>query len=694
MARVIQKGLEIISNQINHLCYNPMKRIYYFGMTVILAIMAGCQKDEESLNIQNSLNQTFYATFENGADTRTALDGSNNVVWSEGDQISVFGGTTANNSFILQEGANSTYGTFKINTSAAGTESSTPASELSANVAYYPYESDVTVSENNGTYTFNATFPTTQTYSKSGTFGIGASPMVAVTSCTLDANLKFKNVGAIFRLQLKGNATITKIEFSAEEYLAGKVNITASNSTLPTVNVTDGSNTILLDCGEGVELSATEATNFVVALLPVEEITGGITITIYDNAGKKMVYSHKADETFTILRSKAYTTTVVEYEGTENVSSPFAGGTGTESDPYLIDRADQLSHISDYYDTYNYFKIADGVETLDLAGIGRLELNGSFDGNNVEITGLSTSLFERVGKSGLEQKIKISNLTATVNTTDGRALVRNIYNPGETTFENVTLHGYIEGQYNMGSFYNYGTANAADSEGADYTVTFINTKSDATLVCTTGNAIGGMLGHGYEGAGYTLSINMDANSGYSGKMYTTGSATCYAVMAMCSHSTYILNGVETSRYTDEYSSTRLEMATPTKTEDGYYVTPAEGVHHYIVYLNCQLTAYDDGGNKISNMAGLTWNLGKETIGSSDLENKIFDLFDSASIQNDSTDEIGYNLENGVLTVYTGRDVNFASGWLTLQVNQYDADDNILAVGNLRVHTFPEPTTES
>lgn len=692
MARVIQKGLEIISNQINHLCYNPMKRIYYFGMTVILAIMAGCQKDEESLNIQNSLNQTFYATFENGADTRTALDGSNNVVWSEGDQISVFGGTTANNSFILKEGANSTYGTFKINTSTAGTESSTPASELSANVAYYPYESDVTVSEDNGTYTFNATFPTTQTYSKSGTFGIGASPMVAVTSCTLDANLKFKNVGAIFRLQLKGNATITKIEFSAEENLAGKVNITASNSTLPTVNVTDGSNTILLDCGEGVELSATEATNFVVAMLPVEEITGGITITIYDNAGKKMVYSHKSDETFTILRSKAYTTKEVEYSGTENVTSPFSGGTGTESDPYLIDRADQLSHISDYYDTYNYFKIAEGTETLDMTGIGRLNLNGSFDGNGVEITGLSTSLFERVGNIEQKQNIKISNLTATVNTTDGRALVRNIYNPGETTFENVTLHGYIEGQYNMGSFYNYGTANA-DDLGADYTVTFINTKSDATLVCTTGNAIGGMLGHGFEGAGNTLSIYMDANSDYSGKMYTTGSAKCYKVMAMCSHSTYKLNGVETSRYTQEYPSTKLEMATPTKKEDGYYVTPASGVHHYIVYLNCQLTAYDDGGNKISNMAGLTWNLGKETIGS-DFENKIFDLFDSASIQNNSTDEIGYTLEDGVLKVYTGRDVNYASGWLTLQVNQYDADDNILAVGNLRVHTFPEPTPES
>lgn len=658
-------------------------------MIVILAIIVGCQKNEESLNIQNSLNKTFYATFENSADTRTALDGSNNVIWSENDQISVFGGTTANTSFILKEGANSTNGKFEIKELAAGTESSTSTDDISANVAYYPYDSEVTVSEGDGTYTLNATFPTTQTYIGSGTFGIGASPMVAVTSSIMDYNLKFKNVGAIFRLQLKGNATITKIEFSAEENLAGKVNITASNSTLPTVNVTDGSNTILLDCGEGVELSATEATNFVVAMLPVEKITGGITITIYDNARKKMVYSHKADETFAILRSKAYTTKEVEYSGTENVTSPFSGGTGTESDPYLIDSADQLSHISDYYDTYNYFKIADGVETLDLAGIGRLQLNGSFDGNDVEITGLSTSLFERVGNIEQEQNIKISNLTATVNTTDGRALVRNIYNPGETTFENVILHGYIEGQYNIGSFYNYGTANAADSEGADYTVTFINTKSDATLVCTTGNAIGGMLGHGYEGADYTLSINMDANSGYSGEMYTTGSAKCYAVMAMCSHSTYKLNGVETSRYTPEYHSAKLEKATPTKKEDGYYVTPASGVDHYIVYLNCQLTAYDDGGNKISNKAGLTWNLGKETI-KSGFENKIFDLFDSASIQNNSTDEIGYTLENGVLTVYTGRDVNYASGWLTLQVNQYDADDKILAVGNLQVHTFPEP----
>lgn len=370
------------------------------------------------------------------------------------------------------------------------------------------------------------------------------------------------------------------------------------------------------------------------------------------------------------------------------VNSPFAGGNGTKDNPYLIATKEQLLKISEYYDTYNYFKIADEVGTLDLTGIGRLELNGSFDGNNVEIEGLTTSLFRVVGNINKKQKIKISNLTATVRNTDGHALVRNIFNPGETTFENVKLHGYIEGQYNMGSFYNYGTANA-DDIGADYTVTFINTTSDATLVCTTGNAIGGMLGHGYQGSGNTLSINMDESSNYTGQMYTTGTAKCYKVMGMCSSSTYILNDQEISRYTSEYTSTRLTVATPAKGTDGYYVTTATGVNHYIVYLNCQLTAYDADNNKINNLSGMTWNIENKTI-SSNFDSRIFDLFDSAEIINGEEHERGYTIENGVLKVYTHANVNYKSGTLTLQVNQYNAEGTILSTGITAIHTFPEP----
>jgi len=208
----------------------------------------------------------------------------------------------------------------------------------------------------------------------------------------------------------------------------------------------------------------------------------------------------------------------------------FDSGDGSEDYPYTIASSKDMFKISDHYEDkdskYYYYKVKDGITELDMTDIGKLKLNGSFDGNGVTMNNLTTALFEYVGKSGDSKNITISNLTANLHNTDGRALVRNIYNPGTTTFENVALHGYIEGQYNMGSFYNYGTANAGDSEGADYTVNFVNATSDAMLVCTTGNTIGGMLGHGYEGANYKLSINMDDNSGYKGEMYTTNGKDC------------------------------------------------------------------------------------------------------------------------------------------------------------------------
>ncbi len=377
-----------------------------------------------------------------------------------------------------------------------------------------------------------------------------------------------------------------------------------------------------------------------------------------------------------------------QYDKDATYPGDFVGGKGTAEDPYLINEASQLMSISDYSE-YTYFKVADGVETLDMTGVGKINLNGSFDGNGVTMNNLTTALFEYVGKVGDAKDIKISNFTANVNTTDGRALVRNVINPGTTTFENVALHGYIEGQYNMGSFYNYGTANASGTDGADYTVNFVNATSDVTLVCTSGNIMGGMLGHGFEGADYKLSINMDANSKYTGKMYTTTGANCYQVMAMCSHATYILNGEEVSRYTNTYPSTKLAVAAPVAQADGYYVAPVSGADHYVVSLESQLTAYDENNVKIPNQAGLTWSLGKKTI-TEGLDGKVFDLVNSAEIVNDKNIEIGYELNDGVLKVYTGRDWNFASGWITLNVTQYDAEGTILATGNVRVHTFAEP----
>ena len=293
-----------------------MRKIYHIAAILTLA-MASCQKTDELPIAQNNTDKVFYATFENEADistgTRTSLDSDNKVLWSEGDEITIFEGSTINNAYVLNEGAGTTRGTF-----VAKQDQPSPTfiniQSLNANVAYYPYNSGVTVSENvnSQSFTINATLPTTQTFSASDTFESGASPMVAVTSI-VDKILKFKNVGSIFRVQLKGAATITKIEFSADAYLAGDCSITASNSAAPSVNVTNGSNTITLNCGEGVTLNNDTPTNFIVAMFPVEIEEGGITITIHDNTGKKMIHTYKASEPISIQRSRAYSTEVLTF---------------------------------------------------------------------------------------------------------------------------------------------------------------------------------------------------------------------------------------------------------------------------------------------------------------------------------------------------------------------------------------------
>ena len=432
MQLVTLKDLVIISNVLISK-FSVMRDLKFLFSAMILLCVVSCQKDEGILNLQNKLDQTFYATVENSINTRTTLDESNSnaVLWSSNDQISVFSGSSTNNSFILSKGANTTYGVFKANTLSAGTESDGTETVLSANVAYYPYDNTVTVIENEGAYTFNATFPTIQTYSASGTFGNGASPMVAVTSSTLDANLKFKNVGAIFRLQLKGEATITKVVFSANAALAGNCNIMASNNVSPVVNVLGGSKTITLDCGEGVELNTDTATNFVVALLPVADLEGGITISIYDNDGKKMVYTHKKDETITIERSKAYTTTEVTYNGDQEAND---GDISSDENSYIISSVEGLKWVAE--------QVNSGAQTFEGKTIS---LANDIDLNNIEWTPIGTEANNFKGTFEGNNKV-IKNLRiAVTEAKEGKAYIGLFGYAKDVTirnveFENVNLN--------------------------------------------------------------------------------------------------------------------------------------------------------------------------------------------------------------------------------------------------------------
>ena len=389
-----------------------------------------------------------------------------------------------------------------------------------------------------------------------------------------------------------------------------------------------------------------------------------------------------------------YTCTVCETEKQELLSALdpaalFAGGLGTEESPYLIETAEHLTNVRELYDTYSYYKVADGVETIDCTGWAKnVNFNGNFDGNGVELLNLTAALFNTVGYQNTDQDITLENFTVTMNAST--ALVHNLFNGGETTFKNIVMHGYIEGKYNLGCFYRYGTANY-DDVGCDYTINFVNCQSDVTMVETSGNVPGALVGHAYQGAGNTVTINVDTQTAYTGKQYGTAKKGHY-YMSMDSGNTVLnVNGEKIEDFHwggalnvyDSYQ--QLAIVNPTKASDNSFVVEKQtGVVSMSVSVNAQISAYDANGEKIPNEAGITIVLDTKTLTELSDTTKLLHSFDSIQLVTDA-DEYGFENVNGVLMVYVMKSGNCTyDGNVTLQVVQYDANGKVLSVGSLLI----------
>lgn len=379
--------------------------------------------------------------------------------------------------------------------------------------------------------------------------------------------------------------------------------------------------------------------------------------------------------------------TAVECDKDSAVSGAtlFAGGFGTAEHPYLIESAQQLQNVSEKYDSYKYYKVKDGVERIDCTGWSKnVNLNGSFDGNGVELVNLTAALFNTVGYQNTVQEIKIANFTANMNATT--ALVHNLFNGGTTTFENIQMHGYIEAKYNIGSFYRYGTANYSTT-GCDYTVNFVNCQSDVAIVETSGNVPGGLFGHAYCGENNTATINIDDKTVYTGTLYGTAAKGNTYGAILPAGSVINVNGtsVENTQY-GNYK--KLSIVPATKAEDGSYVVEKQSsTTSMSVSVNAQISAYDESGNKIANSAGITFVV--DTIVLTELADstKVLDAFESVELIT-GADEYKYEISDGVLKIYAKKSASYTyDGNITLQVVQYEANGTVASVGSVSIGTI-------
>ena len=299
-----------------------MKKFLLFAVVAIL--FAACTQDVAveilSPNIADDAPETLTVGFE-GDDTRIQLNENVKTVWTNGDQVSVFYRSDANQKWEYTGETGARIADLTRVDEGVATE------DMKRVVVVYPYNENYYI--NTDTFNVQATLPAVQTYLKDS-YGLNGNIMISQSEYN---NFSLKSVCGWLKLQLTGNGEKVKsitLRGNNGEQVAGELYINSADATVTlssdTGSADDGEiggvggdlvfeDTILkevtLDCDEGVELGA-EATAFYIAL-PPQTFENGLTIEIEDTDALKMTKS--TDKTIVIERNTIQPMAMFGYEG-------------------------------------------------------------------------------------------------------------------------------------------------------------------------------------------------------------------------------------------------------------------------------------------------------------------------------------------------------------------------------------------
>ncbi|MDR1527553.1 MAG: Ig-like domain-containing protein [Dysgonamonadaceae bacterium] len=341
----------------------------------------------------------------------------------------------------------------------------------------------------------------------------------------------------------------------------------------------------------------------------------------------------------------------------------FEGGTGTETDPYLVKTAEQLDLVRDYLSDVEgdkiYFKqIADIDLTSYLAaeypdegwlpiGVSGGKRFGIYDGDNHKITGLwiNRPAMQRVGLFGmLSTSSKIANLGVEIDTkgitglsyagglvgqiNDLTMVIENCYVTGNVTGVGAspTYAGLLAG-YNIGTItnsYAIGTVTGTGVVGGlcggsstttNSYMTFTNCYADVLVIGTT--LIGGLVGQSSSSASATKNVtntyfNAEINAaglnsfGSHPAIATTAGKTGAELKTQSTfvdwdftHLWKIDEGARTPYFQWQTSGPGGAVAVPT------YSTPGNEIWYYIQFAETGLVVQSNGTEAIATAETLT-----------------------------------------------------------------------------------------
>ncbi|MBO5920446.1 MAG: hypothetical protein J6Q34_08165 [Bacteroidales bacterium] len=265
-----------------------MKKL--FSVLLFLVVVVSCQKTELLDVMQDVVDSGIYASIETLEATKTSMDENYNVLWSDEDQIVAFMKTTLGSRYQIKEQyVGTTTGAFS-KVAEGSSDDLESGQEIDHNVVLYPYSTDVWCMKNDSysptrSYKLNVVLPQTQHYAEKS-FADGAFPMLAVSSSN---QLTFRNICGGVKLQFKGVDKIKSIELEglAGELISGKSTVVGyvdGSAPSITMNSSKAAKTVVLDCGDGVQLDENVPVVFILAVPPVE-FSRGMKITVTDTDG-------------------------------------------------------------------------------------------------------------------------------------------------------------------------------------------------------------------------------------------------------------------------------------------------------------------------------------------------------------------------------------------------------------------------
>lgn len=350
-----------------------MKQLLTILLTALFLLLGACQQVElpmeEAAPQGGVTGPEFTALVEafgagehdgEGALTKTALANGSSVVWSAGDQIAIFQGTEAADTYQVDEKCvGTTQGRFGV---VAKGESSV-GEGFDANIAIYPYQDGLAVTPvvEDGQPTAyqitGVTIPSVQTYT-ANTFSNCSFLMAAVTDGLTDHTLSFKNLCGTLKLQLKGTCKVKTICLQGNdgEPLSGDATITiCQNGSVPILAMSENASAMVsVNWIDGVQLNTETATSFFITVPPTS-FEKGFTVKIVDIMGAEaVIQTSKANA---VVRSYVHTMPEITIEtvypsvdvntlsglSIACIGDSITQGVGAESTPYPSQLATRLN---------------------------------------------------------------------------------------------------------------------------------------------------------------------------------------------------------------------------------------------------------------------------------------------------------------------------------------------------------------